>query len=119
VEGYTDVISLHQAGITNVVASSGTSLTEDQVRLIKRYAPTVSILYDGDAAGMKASLRGIDLVLKEGPQREGGDLPRRRGSGQLRQEPQQQRGHRPPHRTRRTSSSSRRNCSWPTAAMTR
>ena len=66
VEGYTDVISLHQAGITNVVASSGTSLTEEQVRLIKRYAPTVSILYDGDAAGMKASLRGIDLVLKEG-----------------------------------------------------
>lgn len=66
VEGYTDVISLHQAGITNVVASSGTSLTEDQVRLIKRYAPTVAILYDGDAAGMKASLRGIDLVLKEG-----------------------------------------------------
>lgn len=66
VEGYTDVISLHQAGIANVVASSGTSLTEDQVRLIKRYAPTVSILYDGDAAGMKASLRGIDLILKEG-----------------------------------------------------
>ena len=66
VEGYTDVISLHQAGIHNVVASSGTSLTEDQVRLIKRYAPTVSILYDGDAAGMKASLRGIDLILKEG-----------------------------------------------------
>lgn len=66
VEGYTDVISLHQAGIANVVASSGTSLTEDQVRLIKRYAPTVCILYDGDAAGMKASLRGIDLVLKEG-----------------------------------------------------
>lgn len=66
VEGYTDVISLHQAGITNVVASSGTSLTEDQVRLIKRYAPVVTILYDGDAAGMKASLRGIDLVLKEG-----------------------------------------------------
>jgi DNA primase len=66
VEGYTDVISLHQAGITNVVASSGTSLTEEQVRLIKRYATTVAILYDGDAAGMKASLRGIDLVLKEG-----------------------------------------------------
>jgi DNA primase len=66
VEGYTDVISLHQAGITNVVASSGTSLTEDQVRLIKRYAPVVTILYDGDAAGMKASLRGIDLILKEG-----------------------------------------------------
>ncbi len=66
VEGYTDVISLHQAGIGNVVASSGTSLTEDQVRLIKRYSPVVTILYDGDAAGMKASLRGIDLVLKEG-----------------------------------------------------
>lgn len=66
VEGYTDVISLHQAGIANVVASSGTSLTEDQVRLIKRYAPAVCILYDGDAAGMKASLRGIDLILKEG-----------------------------------------------------
>ncbi len=66
VEGYTDVISLHQAGITNVVASSGTSLTEEQVRLIKRYSPVVTILYDGDAAGMKASLRGIDLVLKEG-----------------------------------------------------
>ena len=66
VEGYTDVISLHQAGVTNVVASSGTSLTEDQVRLIKRYAPTVCILYDGDAAGMRASLRGIDLILKEG-----------------------------------------------------
>ena len=66
VEGYTDVISLHQAGITNVVASSGTSLTEEQVRLIKRYAPVVTILYDGDAAGMKASLRGIDIILKEG-----------------------------------------------------
>lgn len=66
VEGYTDVISLHQAGIRNVVASSGTSLTEDQVRLIKRFAPAVTILYDGDAAGMKASLRGIDLILKEG-----------------------------------------------------
>jgi DNA primase len=66
VEGYTDVISLHQAGITNVVASSGTSLTEEQVRLIKRYASKVTILYDGDAAGMKASLRGIDMILKEG-----------------------------------------------------
>jgi DNA primase len=66
VEGYTDVISLHQAGIANVVASSGTSLTEEQVRLIKRYAPVVTILYDGDAAGMKASLRGIDLILQEG-----------------------------------------------------
>lgn len=66
VEGYTDVISLHQAGIRNVVASSGTSLTVDQVRLIKRYAPAVTILYDGDAAGIKASLRGIDLIIAEG-----------------------------------------------------
>lgn len=66
VEGYTDVISLHQAGVRNVVASSGTSLTVDQVRLIKRYAPAVTILYDGDAAGIKASLRGIDLVIAEG-----------------------------------------------------
>ncbi|MBV6404012.1 MAG: DNA primase [Flavobacteriales bacterium] len=66
VEGYTDVISLHQAGIANVVASSGTSLTEDQVRLIKRYARQVTILYDGDPAGIKASLRGIDLILAEG-----------------------------------------------------
>jgi DNA primase len=66
VEGYTDVISLHQAGVHNVVASSGTSLTVDQVRLIKRYAPSVTILYDGDAAGIKASLRGIDLIIAEG-----------------------------------------------------
>ncbi|MBK7286186.1 MAG: toprim domain-containing protein [Flavobacteriales bacterium] len=66
VEGYTDVISLHQAGIANVVASSGTSLTVDQVRLIKRYSPAVTILYDGDAAGIKASLRGIDLIIAEG-----------------------------------------------------
>lgn len=66
VEGYTDVIGLHQSGITNVVASSGTSLTEDQVRLIKRYSKHVTILYDGDPAGIKASLRGIDLILAEG-----------------------------------------------------
>ena len=66
VEGYTDVISLHQAGIENVVASSGTSLTVEQIRLIKRFTPNVTILYDGDAAGIKASLRGIDLVLEEG-----------------------------------------------------
>lgn len=66
VEGYTDVISLHQAGIRNVVASSGTSLTVDQVRLIKRFAPAVTVLYDGDAAGIKASLRGIDLLIAEG-----------------------------------------------------
>lgn len=66
VEGYTDVISMHQAGIENVVASSGTSLTEDQIRLIRRFTPNVTILYDGDAAGIKASLRGIDMVLEEG-----------------------------------------------------
>lgn len=66
VEGYTDVISMHQAGIENVVASSGTSLTEDQIKLIKRFTPNVTILYDGDAAGIKASLRGIDMVLEEG-----------------------------------------------------
>ncbi|MCB0396772.1 MAG: DNA primase [Flavobacteriales bacterium] len=66
VEGYTDVISLHQAGVENVVASSGTSLTEGQIRLIRRYTPNVTILYDGDAAGIKASFRGIDLILEEG-----------------------------------------------------
>ncbi len=66
VEGYTDVISLHQAGIENVVASSGTSLTPDQVRLIKRYTPNITILYDGDAAGIKAALRGVDIILTEG-----------------------------------------------------
>lgn len=65
VEGYTDVISLHQSGIENVVASSGTSLTEDQIRLIKRFTPNVKILYDGDAAGVKAALRGLDLVLEQ------------------------------------------------------
>jgi DNA primase len=66
VEGYTDVLSMHQAGIENAVASSGTSLTEDQIRLIKRFTPNVTILYDGDPAGIKASLRGIDMVLEQG-----------------------------------------------------
>jgi len=66
VEGYTDVLSLHEAGIENVVASSGTALTREQVRLIKRFTTNISILYDGDEAGIKASLRGIDLVLEEG-----------------------------------------------------
>jgi DNA primase len=66
VEGYTDVISLHQAGIENVVASSGTSLTDEQIRLIKRYTPNITILYDGDPAGIKASFRGIDMVLEQG-----------------------------------------------------
>ena len=66
VEGYTDVISLHQGGVKNVVASSGTSLTVDQISLIKRYTQNITILYDGDAAGIKASLRGIDMILEEG-----------------------------------------------------
>ncbi|MBU3926724.1 MAG: DNA primase, partial [Bacteroidetes bacterium] len=66
VEGYTDVISLHQAGIQNVVSSSGTSLTIDQIKLIKRYTPNITILYDGDPAGIKASFRGIDLILEQG-----------------------------------------------------
>ena len=66
VEGYTDVLSMHQAGIENVVASSGTALTPDQIRLIKRFTTNITIIYDGDEAGIKASLRGIDLVLEEG-----------------------------------------------------
>jgi DNA primase len=66
VEGYADVISMHQAGVENVVASSGTSLTTGQIRLIARYTKNVTILYDGDAAGIKASLRGLDMLLEEG-----------------------------------------------------
>ncbi len=66
VEGYTDVISLNQIGIENVVASSGTSLTTDQIKLIKRFTPNITILYDGDAAGLKASFRGIDMILEAG-----------------------------------------------------
>lgn len=66
VEGYTDVLSMHQAGIENVVASSGTALTPDQIRMVKRFTPNITIIYDGDEAGIKASLRGIDLVLEEG-----------------------------------------------------
>ena len=65
VEGYTDVISLHQAGIENVVASGGTALTLDQLRLIKKYTNNLTIIYDGDAAGVKAALRGLDLALEE------------------------------------------------------
>lgn len=68
VEGYTDVLSLFQAGIMNVVSSSGTSLTEEQIRLIKRFTKQVTVLYDGDDAGIKASLRGIDMLLAEGIQ---------------------------------------------------
>ena len=66
VEGYTDVISLHQADVDNVVASSGTALTEEQIKLIRRFTENVTVLFDGDAAGIKAALRGIDLVLKGG-----------------------------------------------------
>ena len=65
VEGYADVLSMHQAGITNVVASSGTSLTEDQIKLISHFTKNLTLLYDGDPAGIKASLRGIDMVLAE------------------------------------------------------
>ncbi len=66
VEGYTDVLSMHQAGIENVVASSGTALTVEQIRMVRRFTPNITIIYDGDAAGIKASIRGIDLVLEEG-----------------------------------------------------
>ena len=66
VEGYTDVISLHHNGVKNVVASSGTSLTEGQIRLVKRFTNNIVILYDGDAAGISASFRGVDMILKEG-----------------------------------------------------
>ena len=65
-EGYTDVISMFQSGVENVVSSSGTSLTREQIRLVKRYTKNLTILYDGDAAGIKASFRGIDLILEEG-----------------------------------------------------
>lgn len=66
VEGYTDVLAMHQAGIENIVASSGTSLTYEQIRLIRRFTQNLTILYDGDAAGIKASLRGINMLLEEG-----------------------------------------------------
>lgn len=66
VEGYTDVVSLHQAGVENVVASGGTSLTTDQLRLIKKYTSNLTIIYDGDGAGIKAALRGLDLAIEEG-----------------------------------------------------
>ena len=66
VEGYTDVLSMHESGVENVVASSGTALTQEQIRLIKRFTPNITMLYDGDPAGIKASLRGTDMVLEEG-----------------------------------------------------
>ena len=66
VEGYTDVIQFHQSGIKNTVASSGTALTADQIRLIARLTNNITVLFDGDAAGLRASLRGIDLILAQG-----------------------------------------------------
>lgn len=66
VEGYTDVISMHQAGVENVVASSGTSLTTEQIRLLNRFTKNITVIYDGDSAGIHASLRGIDMILREG-----------------------------------------------------
>ena len=66
VEGYTDVISMHQAGVENVVSSSGTSLTTDQIRLLGRFTKNITVIYDGDSAGIHASLRGIDMILREG-----------------------------------------------------
>jgi DNA primase len=66
VEGYTDVIQFNQAGIENVVASSGTALTPDQIRLVNRLTKNITVLYDGDAAGLRASIRGVDLILEEG-----------------------------------------------------
>ena len=65
VEGYADVISMHQAGVENVVASSGTSLTEEQIRLVARFSKNITLMYDGDKAGVKAALRGVDIILKE------------------------------------------------------
>lgn len=94
VEGYTDVISLHQADIENVVASSGTALTEEQIKLMRRFTENVTVLYDGDAAGIKAALRGVDLVLKGGlnvrivllPDGEDPDsFSRKKGSTELKQ----------------------------------
>ena len=66
VEGYTDVISMHQAGVENVVSSSGTSLTTEQIRLLNRFTKNITVIYDGDSAGIHASLRGIDMILREG-----------------------------------------------------
>lgn len=65
VEGYTDVIQFNQSGLKNVVSSSGTALTPDQIRLIKRLTSNITVLFDGDAAGQRASLRGVDLILEQ------------------------------------------------------
>lgn len=94
VEGYTDVLAMHQAGIENVVASSGTALTIEQIRLIKRFTTNIHVIYDGDEAGMRASFRGIDLILEEGlnvkvvPLPEGEDpdsFSGKKGSGEFRE----------------------------------
>ncbi len=94
VEGYTDVISLHQADVENVVASSGTALTEDQIKLIRRFTENITVLYDGDTAGIKAALRGVDLILKGGmnvrivllPEGEDPDsLARKKGSTEVKE----------------------------------
>ena len=66
VEGYTDVIAMHQCGLSNVVANSGTALAEEQIRLLHRFTSNITLLYDGDEAGIKASIRGIDMLLSEG-----------------------------------------------------
>ena len=66
VEGYTDVIQMHQRGITNIVSSSGTALTQEQIRLIQRLTQNIVVLFDGDAAGLRAALRGIDMILSQG-----------------------------------------------------
>ena len=66
VEGYTDVIQMHQSGIENVVSSSGTALTPDQIRLVNRLTKNITVLFDGDAAGQRAAIRGIDLILEQG-----------------------------------------------------
>ena len=66
VEGYTDVIQMHQRGIENIVSSSGTALTQEQIRLIQRLTQNIVVLFDGDAAGLRAALRGIDMILSQG-----------------------------------------------------
>ena len=83
VEGYTDVLSFYQNGVHNVVSSSGTALTEGQIAMLKRYTPNITLLYDGDAAGIRASFRGLDMMLEQGGERAGSSFPRWRGSGQF------------------------------------
>ena len=83
VEGYTDVMAMHQSGVENVVSSSGTALTIAQTHLIRRFTKNVTVLFDGDKAGMSAALRGIDILLKEGMNVKVVHLSRRRRSRQL------------------------------------